>query len=148
MNPSPFAISWIQGQVAAMSGAWTNANAQIVTALNTALAPNPTPQGTVPKPYTIATLEAELSSASQKNLALYPSLAAVLSSVNASDTPSVILWANTLVNAGVILSAECTAIVAAVTATEPDPNWQAQLPISVINLGRLVDTNDVQAARI
>lgn len=131
-----------------MSGAWTNTNAQIVTGLNTTLAPNPTPQGTVPKPYTILQLMGDLSAASQKNVALYPSLTDVLGAVNAGNSAFVEMWTNTLENAGDITATEASTIVAAVTATEPDPNWQAQLPISLINLGRLVDSFDVQAARI
>lgn len=147
MNPSPAAVAWIQGQVGAMSGAWTNTNAQIVTTLNTTLAANPTPQATVPKPYTVQTVMGALAASSQKNVAGYVSLSAVLDSVNAGDTPGVLTWASVLEMLGLITSTDVSAVQSLVTATELDPTWQSQLPISVINLGRLVDQYDVQAAR-
>lgn len=147
MNPSPAAITWIQTQVGAMAGTWTNTNAQIVTTINGTLAANPTPQATVPKPYSVQSVMAALSTTSQKNVAGYVSLAAVLASVNEGDSVGVMTWANVLESLGLITTTDVTAVEGVVTATQPDPTWQAELPISVINLGRLIDQYDVQAAR-
>ena len=151
MNPSPAAIAAIKTYVAAMTSpaaGWANTNAQIVTAMNTPSISNPTPQATVPTPYTVVTL-LDCLTGSFATVANYPSLPAMLADINARNTGNCLNWL-ALLSGGtppLITSGEASAINAVLTATELDPSWQSEISAARSELGRPVDAADIVAAR-
>ena len=142
-NPSPAAITAIQGKVTD----WTQSNAALATAINASLVANPTPQPTIPKPLTIPELLGEVGAADAGKLAENPNLPTVLADITSQDRTSTGEWIGPLEADSELTTAEGAAIMGDLQATEPDPSWQAQLPWPLVNLGRLIDADDVAAAR-
>ena len=147
MNPIPDAITALQGYIDGMSGGWTNQDSAIVSAMNAPSAANPTPQGTIPTPYTITQLVGSLSSGSLANLDTFPALYQLMQDIDANNTGNVLIAVEFLAAAGKILSSEATAIEAIVEATELDPSWPSQIGWAQANLGRPADSADIEAAR-
>lgn len=147
MNPTPAAITLIQGYISGMSGAWTNADSVIVAAMNAPSITNPSPQGTVPVPYSSAQLLGCLSQGSAANLAAFPAIDQLYQDIQANNSANVAATVALLAAAGKIQSSEATAIEAILSATQPNPSWPAQIGWAQANLGRPVDSQDIEAAR-
>jgi len=148
MNPSPAAITWIQGYVEALTGSWSgNTDRTVVSSANSPTITNPQSAPTVPVPYTAAGLLSLLSSGSIANLAAFPAIHDVFDDVAAQNTPNLLAAVGLLEAAGKITINEAAAITSALTATEPQPGWPAQIGAAQANLGRLLDASDVAMAR-
>lgn len=151
MNPSSSAIASIQAFVGTLAGGWSsNTDVQILAAIQAAKVANPvTTQPTIPKPYTFADVMGCLSAASVVNIRSLPTSTALITAINARDSVSITNWLGAL-QAGtpLITSAEATAVLAVVNATEPDPSWTAQVAWDIGTLGRAADVADIHAARI
>jgi hypothetical protein len=147
VNPTPGQIQSIKSFVAGLAGVWSNSDAQIRAAMAATKVANPLPQATVPKPYTATQLLGLLSAASIANLAAFPAIHDLFSDISAQNSANVEAASALLAAAGKITSAEQSAIVAAVTATEPDPSWTSTVAWDVANLGRVADDFDLEAAR-
>jgi hypothetical protein len=148
MNPSPAAIAAINTYVGGLSGGWAgNTDAQIVTAANTPAIANPTPQGTVPTPFTFATLLGSLSQSSAANVESFPGISDLYNDIIAQNSARVLAAIALMTASGRILSSEATAMTATVNATELDPSWPAQVGWAQVNLGRPLDLSDSATAR-
>lgn len=144
MNPSPQAIAAIRAHVTD----WTPDDATIAANLNAPSVTNPTPQASVPKPFTFADVMGCLTPASIDNVRGLPTSTALITAINARDVTSILNWLGALqAGTALITAAEAQAVQTVVTATELDPSWQAQIGWGVANLGRPLDSEDVAAAR-
>ena len=147
-NPSPSVITALDAKVPTLSGGWTgNTDAAIAGLLNATSIANPLPQATVPKPFTVAQVFGLLSGASVANLKTVPYVPDIRDKVQANDIPGCVLYLNLLLAGSVITQAEHDLILAAVTATQPDPSYQAQISWAVATINRPIDAADVAAAR-
>lgn len=148
MNPSPAAVTWIQSYVTGLTGSWSgNTDRAVVAAANTPSVTNPQSAPTVQTPYTAVSLLSLLSSGSAANLVTFPAIHDLFADIASTNSAAVLDAVALLVTASRITSSEATAITAAVTATEPQPGWPAQIGVAQANLGRVLDTSDVAAAR-
>lgn len=143
MNPSPQAISTIQSQVSN----WSVSNDIICSGLNSLLVNNPTTQSVVGIPWYASTIFGGLSTDSRKNIRLNTLAPDILKDINSGNPVAVGAWVEYLGSVSDITAAEGSGIFATIMATGLDPTYQSQLPWSVVNLGRTVDTNDIQVAR-
>jgi hypothetical protein len=145
-SPTPAAVAQIAAKVATLAGGWAgNTNDQIAAALNAPTIANPQAQGTVPKPFVIADLINAAAQATRPNLAPFMAGAAPL--VIAQDVPHLAAAIDGLVAVGVVSAADATAMKSAMTGTQPDPSYQAQIGWAQANIGRPVDPLDIAAAR-
>jgi hypothetical protein len=148
MNPSPAAIAAINTYVGGLAGGWVgNTDAQIATAANTPAIANPTPQGTVPTPFTFTSLLGSLSQSSAANVESFPGVSDLYNDIIAQNGPRVLAAIALMSASGRILSAEATAMTTTINATELDPTWPAQVGWAQANLGRPLDANDSAVAR-
>ncbi len=149
-NPSPSVITALDAKVPTLPGGWTgNTDAAIAVLLNTPSVVNPSPQATIPKPYTVASV-LSLITTSAANLKADPFLAVltdVRDRIQAADTAGVVLYGQLLLGWGVITQVEHDLILSAVTATQPDPNYQAEISWAMATINRPIDAADVAAAR-
>jgi hypothetical protein len=96
--------------------------------------PNPAPPGTVPKPFQTKDLLGKLDNPTLARLRKLPSLARLLDDIAAMDIAHVENWLAVLQSSegpsdpAPISAAQATALAAAIHATQPDPNYQAQVP--------------------
>lgn len=142
-NPSPAAIAWIE----AHTSDWTPGNMVIANTLNGVLVANPVPVTQVPVPISTATLMSVLEDATIVKLNSYTLMGRVLDAINAQDRGALGLWAEMMFKGGTLSQADLTAVTETLSATENDPSWQAQIPQTIVELGRLLDADDVAAAR-
>jgi hypothetical protein len=148
MNPSDTAIAWIKSYVASLSDSWAgNTDRDVVTAANTPSIANPAPQGTVPKPYTAASLLGLFSQASAASVEGFPALQGLFDAISAQDGASIAAAVALLEASGRVQPSEAAAITAAVTATEPDPSYPALIGAAQSHIGRTLDIDDVATAR-
>jgi hypothetical protein len=147
VNPTPGQVQSIRQFVAGLSGVWSNSDAAIRAAMAAAKVANPTPRATVPTPYTAAGLLALLSAGSLANLYAFPAIHDLFGDIQAQDSANVLSAVALLHGAGKVTDAEAAALQAAVTATEPDPAWTAQVAWDIANLGRTADDFDIESAR-
>ena len=92
---------------------------------------NPTAQGTIAGPLTMAGIMTLLSDANNNSavkLAAWTNLGLVKDAVDLKDRASLLLWTAVLPGVGLISSAEATAIHNYILATIPDPIWTATVP--------------------
>jgi hypothetical protein len=145
MNPSPAAVAWIKAQ----SPNWAQTDSQIAASLNAATVANPVqaaPQ--IPNAISESALMGTLSQASQTALLNWVNLGLVKADVESQNRVGLLLWATKLVLAGVITSADATALTTYLNGTTADPSWTATIPAPIAALGRLVDADDISVARI
>lgn len=148
MNPSPSAVAAIQQEAPNIPGGWAgNGDAQIAEALNAPSVANPAPRATVPTPYTYQQLLGLLSQASLANVYAFPAVHDLFVAVLAMDSSFVAATVALFQAAGKVTADEATALNAAISATEPDPGWPAQISWARANLGRDVDADDIAASR-
>lgn len=142
-NPSPAAIAWIQSAVAD----WSLSDAAIAMALNARMVANPADRPIVPLPFAVGDLLGVLDSGAMGNLGHHPSLPRILDDIAAMNRPGLMMWVTTLAAAGDITAPQRTALEAILAATGPDPAWPNEVPEPVVHIGRLVDPDDIAAAR-
>lgn len=142
-NPTPAAITAIRARVTD----WSPADREIRDALNTRSMANPAAQLQVPKPMTVGALMGRLGQASRAKIGSRPGLSQCILDVRAGDRPAVKNWVQLFSDLADITVDEAGAIVAEVDATIGDPEWLPLLSWAEIELGRLVDTDDIVAAR-
>lgn len=82
----------------------------------------------VPKPFTVESLFALLTISDVEKIAQAAFGASVLASINAQDRPACINWTNLCAAAGLITSAEQTAVLSEINGTIADPSWAAMVP--------------------
>lgn len=87
---------------------------------------NPSPQGNVPLPYTLAMIEEACSAPSRPGLLDYLAVAAPL--IIMQDSVHLSEGLDGLVVEGAITSGDSTAMKAVLDATQLDPNWKASVP--------------------
>lgn len=145
MNPTPTAIAAIRARVSD----WTPGDAELADVLNQATEPNPVPQGTVPREMSVARMMTECNIPVAEMQALIGStlLMAIRGDVAAQDHDGVLTLAQCALIAGHISQATHDTVAAWVQGTDPDPDYRATLSWAEITLGRLVDTDDIAAAR-
>jgi hypothetical protein len=145
-SPTPQAIALIGAKVDALPGGWAgNSDAQVVAALNAPSVANPTPQGTVPKPFVAADLVDAAAQGSRAALASFVTGAAPF--IIAQDAAHLAAGIDALVSCGTITSGDAAAMKAVLTATQPDPSYPAQIGWAQANLGRPLDQLDASVAR-
>jgi hypothetical protein len=145
MNPSAAAIAWIRAQSPNWAG---QSDAQIAASLNATMVANPVAQAPqVPNAISESALMGTLSQASQTALLNWVNLALVKADVEDQNRVGLLLWAAKLQLAGVITADDATALTTYLNGTVPDPTWTANVPAPLVGMGRLVDANDVEAAR-
>lgn len=148
MNPTQEAITKIQNRVESASGYdFTMGDQELADALNADLADNPEPADTVPKPFGIAEIMAELDSAAIKTVRSEGNMGDINEAVRSNDPERVLNWAAAYLATGDITQGQYDAIENIVTATQQDPEYEGQLPWPKVNLGRLVDANDISNSR-
>jgi hypothetical protein len=147
VNPTPGQVQSIKQFVAGMAGVWSNSDAAIRAAMAAAKVANPTPQATVPTPYTAGGLLALLSAGSLANLYAFPAIHDLFADIQSQDSANVLAAVALLHGAGKVTDTEAAALQAAVTATELDPAWTAQVAWDVAHLGRVADDFDIESAR-
>lgn len=148
MNPTPEAITKIQDRVQSASGYdFTMGDQQLADAVNSDLVDNPKTADTVPKPFGIAEIMAELDSAAIKTVRSEGNMGDINEAVRANDPERVLNWAAAYLATGDIAQGQYDAIETIVTDTQQDPDYNDQLPWPEVNLGRLVDANDISNAR-
>lgn len=140
-SPSPDAIAAIRAHVTD----WTPDNPAIVEALNAPSVANPAPQANVGKPYTVLNLLGSIDPT--RRAGLTPLLAAIRPDFDAQDGTAIVGWSMALMLTGDLMQSDVDGITAVVSATEPDPSYQAQIGWALATLGRPVDLLDVIAAR-
>ena len=86
---------------------------------------NPTPQPTVPTPFTVTQVFGLLSQASQVKIADVPFLPDVRDKILANDRPGCGLYIGLLEGAGQITVAEAGQMMNLIHASGPDPSWSA-----------------------
>lgn len=144
MNASPDQIAAIRARISEASlGDDPDA---IVAALNEPAIPNPEPQPTRPKPFTLEDLISKLDAAAIGKLRSLPTLDRLLDRIEANDRVNCRRWITLLVAGGDVTQAQAAGLAAVLDATEPDPAWKPLLSWSQLNLGRAVDGFDVMAA--
>jgi hypothetical protein len=142
-NPSPEAISAIRAEVSD----WTSDDASIAASLDAPTIANPAPRPTVPVALTVSGVLGALSAESKAKLHTVAFVPAIRDAINAQDRAACGLWAQILMDGGVITPAEGQALMGLLSATQPDPSWPAEISWAESTLGRLVDPEDVAAAR-
>ena len=160
-NPTPAAVDWIRSHVTD----WTPTDQELADGLNGDMVPNPTPQPTVPTPFLARDCMSLLSSASVADILGIPSfdssIRPLLNIINKSqeDISNLNDWAGALFKGGKLTQTEYDALAAPAPGTTagaqvglfnrtgPDPDWPATLPRPVVELGRTLDADDIQAAR-
>lgn len=148
MNPTPGQVASIKSFVSGLAGAWSNTDAQIRAAMALATQANPSPQATVPKPFTVDDLVGAVSTANQPNVAaLATTIDAFLDAVDAQNITKLTRFAKLLKTQGKLTAADMTALGLVVNATQPDPSWTALVGWDVAVLGRAADDYDIEAAR-
>lgn len=92
-------------------------------------APNPIATAPkIPAPFTAEQILAAISTADALKVMGSPMNAKLLDSINAQDRAACASWAALCLAAGYITSAEQTAILAILNATQNDPHWSATIP--------------------
>ncbi len=148
-RPTATALDWINFYATSLAGGWAgNTDAAILTAANAATIANPASQATVPKPFTLTQVLGVLSAASQANLKAFAGFAGLRDDVNANNVSACVVWAAYLAGgAAIITSAEESAILAIVEATQPDPTYPAKIGAAQAAIGRPLDSDDLAVAR-
>lgn len=128
---------------------WSPTDAQIVASLNAVDMANPIPRGNLPVRLTSTRLMQLLSPAGLERIRDYPHLPRILDAINAQNRTQLAEWAALLAigSEPILPPADVQAVQGILVATEPDPDWQALVSWSSINLGRLADVEDVARAR-
>jgi hypothetical protein len=147
MNPSPAAIAAIQGHVTTWT---TQTDAQILADLNNAVIANPTPQGQTLKPVSESAFMALLTdptNGSVLKLIDWVNFALLKADIEAANRVGIGLWCQVLPGKGFITTGEASAIVADLSATQPDPSWPSHVSWAYINIGRDLDLGDIAASR-
>jgi hypothetical protein len=140
-SPSPEAIALIRARVAD----WSPGDAAIAADLNGPAADNPSPQGQTPRPFTAIDLLGAIDPT--RRAAVKPLLGPIRPDLDAQDARAIVGWAESLLLIGDLQQADVDALIAVVTATEPDPAWTARLSWAQADLGRPADAEDVAASR-
>jgi len=142
-NPTPAAVAWLRAQVTD----WALDDAALATALNAALAPSP---GTCPelaRPMDALSLIAKLSQESLTHVEGANLLVEINRAIAARERVTVQRWVTYCYARGHITEAEHTALQTELAELIADPDWAAEVPAPVAVLGRLVDADDLAAAR-
>jgi len=148
MNPTDEAISKIQDRVAASSDHdWTMGDQALADAMNEDLVDNPETAETVPVPYGMADIMGHLEASTIKTVRSEGNMSAIADAVRQNDDSRVLTWAEAYLQTGDITQQEYDDIEATVTATQEDPEHEAQIPWPKLNLGRLVDADDISQSR-
>lgn len=143
MNPSPAAIQWICEQ----SPDWQQSDAALADALNGVLVPNPAPAPLVPVHTTAVTLLPLLSQESLGKLEAANLLTTINAAIGFGRMWEVGNWVQYGVFRGHISPEEAEALAQALALTHPDPSHPAQVPQTLLAIGRLLDADDLAAAR-
>lgn len=143
MNPSPAAIALIRERVTD----WTPDDASIAAMLNVPSVANPTQRPTVAKPFTARDLMGVLGQPEQAKLLMLPSLARLLDDIVTGSLVPLENWVIMLRSGDFITQEQAAGLFAIIQATEPDPSWQPQISWAEAVIGRLVDADDIAAAR-
>jgi hypothetical protein len=147
-SPSAAAIAAIKAHVTD----WSPTDAAIVANLNLPTIANPV--SVVPQVLPIIDASSLMSHLTDPNngsigkVANWPNLNLLTNDIEIQNRSGIGLWAFVLTAFGAITSGERTAINAYLASTIADPNWPSLVSWSSINLGRSVDSDDIQTARI
>ena len=142
-NPTLTALTAIREQVTN----WTQTDAEIRDALNTVTIPNPVAAPLIPKPMEASVLMGFASAETRAKLLSRPALVAFASDVRTGDREAVLNWIVLGRDAGDIPEDEFQLMLAELQATIPDPSYPPLLSWAELHLGRLVDLEDIAAAR-
>lgn len=140
MNCTPNVIA----QVTAYVVDKTQPLATILAALNAPAYDNPTPQAQIATPFDFSVVAPLIGAASMGKLATYIHFNQIIADMRNRDRDAIMLWASALAAAQIITLDETTAIQKMLTATVPDPTWQARLSWSQLNLGDVLTQQDIQ----
>lgn len=141
-NPTPEAIAAIQAKVSD----WNTTDAAIVTALNTEQIANPN-TGLVLPPLSMMAMAQRISPETALRIINWPNLPLLKTEVDKGERAATMNWLGLLSYCGMVSQAEFSAVNAYFMTPITDPARPAQLPWSVVTLGRLVDAEDIAAAR-
>jgi len=148
MNPTPEAQTKIQNRVEAASGYdWTMGDEALADAINTDTVDNPNDPQTVPDRYTMDDIMGALDSTTIKLVRSEGNVPAVADAVRSQNDERVLNWAQAYLSTGDMNQSEYDAIESLVTATQQDPEYEAQIPWPEKALGRLVDADDISQSR-
>lgn len=146
MTPSAEAVAKIIAVVPPDD--WSSkTDVQILTDVQAMTVSNPESQ-TNTLPTMTATNILGLLSTSLAKLASVPTIVAVRDDIRAQDREGVLNWAALYLAAGLITSAEYEAVLAFVNTPVADPNYSAVVSWAKVNLGREIQLEDIQAARL
>ena len=148
MNPTPEAQTKIQNRVEAASGYdWTMDDEALADAINGDLVDNPEPPQTIPEPYTMDEIMGALDASTIKTVRSEGNVPAVADAVRGQNDERVLNWAQAYLSTEDMSQSEYDAIESLVTATQEDPDYEAQIPWPEKALGRLVDADDISQSR-
>lgn len=142
-NPTPAAVTWLCAQVTD----WALDDAALAMALNATLVENPVFCPQIPRPMDALSLIAHLSPESCAKLEGAQLITEVNRAISASERETVQRWVTYSVSRGHITTDEYGALMGELAELIPDPEWSAEIPVSVAALGRPVDADDLAAAR-
>lgn len=142
-NPSPEAISAIRAEVSD----WTSDDASIAASLDAPTTANPALQAQVPRVLVAAEMISLLAPASLAKVYSRPAIVAFEQSIRGQDRASASNWIALAFVAGDVTQPERDALLAYVAGTVPDPTYRPSISWAESTLGRLVDSEDVAAAR-
>jgi hypothetical protein len=146
MNPTPEQITLIATRIAGNS----TPAPELVTELNAATQPNPTPIAMLSRFLKKDDLIAQLSVESSTKVLTFPNLELVFQSFDMQDHVSCVAWVYTLcvmMEPHLITYSEMQTLVELIQTPVPDPNYVPLLSWSHIHLGREITEQDINATR-
>lgn len=149
-NPTPAAVTAIRSWVSD----WVPTDAEIRDAQNAVLVANPVTEAPqVPQSMNMGRMMTLLDAAARVAVSRVSGFDRAAAAVAAGDTVGVLHWLQLLEDwlstgqvAGITVE-QINLLRADVQAQVADPTWLAQLPRPLVELGRLLDTDDIAAAR-
>jgi hypothetical protein len=148
MHPTPSAISWIRAFVPTLQGGWSLTDSAIAAAANAPSVPNPDPQPPRLKEFTFEQIMSSLPQATIKTVTDYVAFSDVRKAIEANDRGACGLWIQLFLIRQEITQQQADAMLAIISATEPDPAWRPMISVSEQQIGRMLDGDDVREARL
>lgn len=142
-SPAPALVEWIAAQVSD----WGDSDAEIAAALNAEMIPNPEPAPEILPPLSGMVLFEMVGTESKARLTTFVNLAQVRGEILTGQRDPLCNWIRVMVPAGIITQEEATAAITYLTTPAPDPEHPEEVPAVQAEFGRLLDAQDVAAAR-